>query len=55
MLTRVYIIQDLTSKFGELISPAEVALICLKFILSSLNFVHLLLSYGLFVDLNQGQ
>ena len=40
----------ITSKFGEFISPAKEALVCLKFILSFINFVHLLLSYGLFVD-----
>ena len=30
-----------TSKFGEFISPAEVALVCLKFILSFIKFCSL--------------
>ena len=31
----------ITSKFGEFISPAEVALVCLKFILSFIKFCSL--------------
>ena len=41
----------ITSKFGEFISPAEVALVCLQFILSFIKFCSLVIrSYGLFMD-----
>ena len=42
-----------TSKFGEFISPAEVVLVCLKFILSFIKFCSLVTK--LWLILNQGQ
>ena len=44
MYTRKF--SEFIPKFSEFISLAEVALVCLKFILSFVIFFHLLLSYS---------